>query len=507
MIINGDCIEEMQKLIDQGVQVDAVVTDPPYHLQSIVDRFGKTSLSDDTKTSERARGRSDGYARMSAGGFMGQEWDGGDIAFRAETWRLAWELLKPGGHLLAFSASRNYHRMAVAIEDAGFEIRDQMMWLYGSGFPKSHNISKSLDKLGGKLGKSVLELKIKLIEAVEKCSKTRKQIDTECGFRATNYLTLPKDDKKYDPWVDLLPNDDKWQKMKFVIGMDNSLDEIFTSATRDIVGVRKISKGVAFTSEGLSEIDITAPATDQAKQWEGWGTALKPAHEPIAVGRKPLSESTVAKNVLKHGTGGINIDASRIPTNLDDDNLRPNALNHNKTKAADIYSKYKVGADVQTQDNGYHSTKGRFPANIMHDGSEVITDGFPNTKSGKDKNPTTKNVSGFFGQDMGYYSKDANYGDEGSASRFFYCPKVSKKERGENNKHPTVKPQELMKYLVRLVTPKGGTVLDPFMGSGSTGMAAKDLGFDFIGIEKSEEYFKICQERIDETNPLSEFFD
>ena len=316
MIINGDCIEEMQKLIDQGVQVDAVVTDPPYHLQSIVDRFGKTSLSDNTKTSERARGRSDGYARMSAGGFMGQEWDGGDIAFRAETWRLAWELLKPGGHLLAFSASRNYHRMAVAIEDAGFESRDQMMWLYGSGFPKSHNIGKNVDKTLGNVGKN---------------------------------------------------------------------------------------------------------------EWEGWGTALKPAHEPIAVGRKPISESTVAKNVLKHKTGAINIDASRIKSS--------------------------------------ESIDGKFPANIMHDGLQ---------------------------QDW---------------ARFFYCPKVSKKERGENNKHPTVKPQELMKYLVRLVTPKGGTVLDPFMGSGSTGMAAKDLGFDFIGIEKSEDYFKICQERIEQINPLGEFLE
>ena len=316
MIINGDCIEEMQKLIDQGVQVDAVVTDPPYHLQSIVDRFGKTSLSDNTKTSERARARGDGYARMSAGGFMGQEWDGGDIAFRAETWRLAWELLKPGSHLLAFSASRNYHRMAVAIEDAGFEIRDQMMWLYGSGFPKSHNIGKNVDKTLGNVGKN---------------------------------------------------------------------------------------------------------------EWEGWGTALKPAHEPIAVGRKPISESTVAKNVLKHRTGAINIDASRIES--------------------------------------VEVVEGRFPANIMHDGLQ---------------------------QDW---------------ARFFYCPKVSKKERGENNKHPTVKPQELMKYLVRLVTPKGGTVLDPFMGSGSTGMAAKDLGFDFIGIEKSEDYFKICQERIEQINPLREFLD
>ena len=140
LLLNGDCIEQMQKLIDDGVQVDSVVTDPPYHLTSIVKRFGKTSLDDDTKTSQRSRDRSDGYGRLAASGFMGKEWDGGDIAFQPETWELALKLLKPGGHILAFSASRNYHRMAVAIEDAGFEIRDQMMWLYGSGFPKSLNI-------------------------------------------------------------------------------------------------------------------------------------------------------------------------------------------------------------------------------------------------------------------------------------------------------------------------------------------------------------------------------
>jgi len=294
---------------------------------------------------------------MSAGGFMGQEWDGGDIAFRAETWRLAWELLKPGGHLLAFSASRNYHRMAVAIEDGGFEIRDQMMWLYGSGFPKSHNIGKNVDKTLGNVGKN---------------------------------------------------------------------------------------------------------------EWEGWGTALKPAHEPIAVGRKPISESTVAKNVLKHGTGAINIDASRVESDED--------------------------------------VEGRFPANIMHDGSDVVQDIFPKNKN--TRHMSYKRSGGDFIDGIPNQEEKSWFvTEEGSAARYFYCPKVSKKERGENNKHPTVKPQELMKYLVRLVTPKGGTVLDPFMGSGSTGMAAKDLGFDFIGIEKSEDYFKICQERIEQINPLGEFLD
>jgi len=401
MIINGDCIEEMQKLIDQGVQVDAVVTDPPYHLQSIVDRFGKTSLSDNTKTSERARARGDGYARMSAGGFMGQEWDGGDIAFRAETWRLAWKLLKPGGHLLAFSASRNYHRMAVAIEDAGFEIRDQMMWLYGSGFPKSHNIGKNVDKTLGN--------DREVIGTIERGS-VEKAIGKGAGYTA----------------------DPANQNNKAMFGY----------------GTETVTKGNT--------------------EWEGWGTAIKPAHEPIAVGRKPISESTVAKNVLKHGTGAINIDASRVESDED--------------------------------------VEGRFPANIMHDGSDVVQDIFPKNKN--TRHMSYKRSGGDFIDGIPNQEEKSWFvTEEGSAARYFYCPKVSKKERGENNKHPTVKPQELMKYLVRLVTPKGGTVLDPFMGSGSTGMAAKDLGFDFIGIEKSEDYFKICQERIEQINPLGEFLD
>lgn len=394
MIINGDCIEEMQKLIDQGVQVDAVVTDPPYHLQSIVDRFGKEG-------SAPAKQGTDGAFARASSGFMGQEWDGGDVAFRAETWRLAWELLKPGGHLLAFSASRNYHRMAVAIEDAGFEIRDQMMWLYGSGFPKSMNVGKMVDKQlrGVGIGKS----------------------DPKSPLHGTIRQKIDGSNAKHDR------------------------SPLYKTQT----------------VEYEYEYDIS-------KQWEGWGTALKPAHEPIAVGRKPISEGTVAKNVLKHGTGGINIDASRIES--------------------------------------VEGVEGRFPSNIMHDGSDVVQDIFPKNKN--TRHMSYKRSDGDFIDGIPNQEEKSWFvTEEGSAARYFYCPKVSKKERGENNKHPTVKPQELMKYLVRIVTPKGGTVLDPFMGSGSTGMAAKDLGFDFIGIEKSEEYFKICQERIEQINPLGKFLD
>ena len=373
----------MQKLIDDGVQVDSVVTDPPYHLQSIVDRFGKEG-------SVPAQHGTDGAFARASKGFMGQEWDGGDIAFRKETWELALKLLKPGGHLLAFSASRNYHRMAVAIEDAGFEIRDQIMWLYGSGFPKSLNIGKVIDK---KLG------------------NVREKIPD-----------------KYAP-----------RRNKNVSKFNN------------IYGGIKDKHD--FVTKGNTE-------------WEGWGTALKPAHEPIVMARKPLSEKSIADNILKHGTGGINIDGSRVEG-------------------------------------------GRFPANIMHDGSEEVVSGFPEANSARIGNPNNPKRGGnsepLWGMSDGRETHD--YRDSGSSARFFYCPKVPKSERGEDNTHPTVKPQELMKYLCRLVTPNGGTVLDPFMGSGSTGMAAKDEGFEFIGIEREKEYFEIAEKRISNYVPLTEFFE
>jgi site-specific DNA-methyltransferase (adenine-specific) len=383
MLLNEDCLVAMQKLIDDGVQVDSVVTDPPYHLQSIVDRFGKEG-------SAPAQHGTDGAFARASKGFMGQEWDGGDIAFRKETWELALKLLKPGGHLLAFSASRNYHRMAVAIEDAGFEIRDQIMWLYGSGFPKSLNIGKVIDK---KLG------------------NVREKIPD-----------------KYAP-----------RRNKNVSKFNN------------IYGGIKDKHD--FVTKGNTE-------------WEGWGTALKPAHEPIVMARKPLSEKSIADNILKHGTGGINIDGSRVEG-------------------------------------------GRFPANIMHDGSEEVVSGFPEANSARIGNPNNPKRGGnsepLWGMSDGRETHD--YRDSGSSARFFYCPKVPKSERGEDNTHPTVKPQELMKYLCRLVTPNGGTVLDPFMGSGSTGMAAKDEGFEFIGIEREKEYFEIAEKRISNYVPLTEFFE
>ena len=376
LLNNGDCIEVMQRLIDDGVQVDSVVTDPPYHLTSIVERFGKEG-------SAPAQEGTDGAFARASKGFMGKEWDGGDIAFRQETWELAYKLLKPGGHLLAFSASRNYHRMAVAIEDAGFEIRDQIMWIYGSGFPKSHNIGKAID-------------------AIEKTGKS-----TPKALRETRM----GDD--YEP-----------------------------------TGQKDYAKGRMFSSD----IENDNHEHKVNNDWKGWGTALKPAHEPIVMARKPLLEKSIAENVLKHGTGGINIDGCRVG---------------NEERTHKGMSSLGVMHDDDWKPKDIEVTsKGRFPANVMHSGLNT------------------------------------------EWARYFYCPKVSQEERNnaDTNTHPTVKPQELMKYLCRLVTPKGGTVLDPFMGSGSTGMAAKDEGFDFIGIEKEQEYFDIANARIKVTAPLMEFF-
>ena len=392
--------------------VDAVVTDPPYHFNTIVERFGK-------EDSAPAQFGTDGAFKRASTGFMGKEWDGGDIAFDPMTWSLCLGLLKPGGHLIAFSASRNYHRMAVAIEDAGFEIRDQIMWIYGSGFPKSHNIGKQVDKIQGN--------------------------DREVLGENPNH--------------------------------------------RPISGVNY--EGVyAGKNTGAKEL------TKGDSEWEGWGTALKPAHEPIVLARKPISEKSIADNVLKWGTGGINIDGCRIEgndakypdTNPDfkdvgakskeaigidklsfgqTENVKRKRANRNPRTDESVFNKSTTGFKSETQEFADADPRGRFPANIMHDGLDE------------------------------------------SWAKYFYCPKTSKSERHNSaikNTHPTVKPVELMKYLCRLVTPKDGTVLDPFMGSGSTGMAAKDEGFDFIGIEKEREYYEIAEARIKKTAPLMDFF-
>ena len=374
MLVNiqlGDCLNQM-RILDKA-SIDSIVTDPPYGLS-----------------------------------FMGKGWDHGvpGVEFWAEALRVA----KPGAHLIAFGGTRTYHRLACAIEDAGWEIRDCVMWVYGSGFPKSHDVSKAIDKAAG---------------------AERERIR---GVRSA------------------------------VVGATYAGDE--------------------WSREFKDSVLSANPITDAARQWSGWGTALKPAWEPIIVARKPLV-GTVAENVLAHGTGGINVDGCRVAHDEDCRMMAPSQANidnpsekHRQAGRREAVLELKPG--------------GRWPANLIHDGSDEVVGLFPSDK-------------------------------QGSAARFFYCAKASKADRDEGceglekkaagglsgrnngslgtitlsrNVHPTVKPTALMRYLCRLVTPPGGTVLDPFCGSGSTGKAAILEGFRFIGIEREAEYVEIAKARV-----------
>ena len=371
-LLHGDCLEQMKTLDDNSV--DSIVSDPPYGIS-----------------------------------FMAKKWDY-DVP-SVEVWREAMRVLKPGGHALIACGTRTQHRMVVNIEDAGFEIRDVVSWIYGSGFPKSLNISKALDKAAG-AEREVVGKRVRM-----------------------------GDSKSYSS--------------------DNT-------------------KSLKCTSEDVG--DITAPATESAKQWDGWGTALKPACEFFTLCRKPLSEKTIAKNVLKWGVGGINIDGCRVGTETI------------KTCGGDkfpaVYGKYKTAEESTHQ--------GRFPANLIHSGEQEVLELFPETKTGSIK-PHKNEGSSF------QASKEitgSHKGDSGSAARFFYCPKASKKDRNEGNNHPTVKPTALMAYLCRLITPTGGVVLDPYMGSGSTGKAAVQEGFSFVGCELDKDYFDIATARVNNEEHL-----
>lgn len=401
-ILQGDCKERLKELHDNSV--DAIITDPPYEL-----------------------------------GFMGKKWDNTGIAYNVDMWRECLRVLKPGGHLLAFGGTRTYHRMAVAIEDAGFEVRDMIEWVYGSGFPKSLNIGKAVDKLQG-----------------------NERIKTgEIKHHAQKGVAVAEE--------------------------------------RGAIG------GGAFGQAKDEEI------TKGNSEWEGWGTALKPSHEPICMARKPISEKTVAENCLKYGTGGINIDESRVET---DGSPRKGGATTNGNLG------WKPSKEIYTD--------GRFPANLIHDNSEEVRECFPETTHAGNKkaSPADKGMFGIGREDFrNTYGNDGN-----SASRFFksiiYQAKASKSERNKGcdgleekqyshdgrdkeienpyqrnksvatNNHPTVKPIALMEYLIKMVTPRGGIVLDPFAGSGTTLVACKQNGYHYIGIELTEEYTLIIKARL-----------
>jgi site-specific DNA-methyltransferase (adenine-specific) len=420
-------------------------------------------------------------------------------------WAECLRVLKPGGHLLAFSGTRTYHRMASAIEDAGFEVRDMIEWVYGSGFPKSLNIGKAVDKLQGN--------KREISGYEERFGREGRKAN--CGFKE---------------------------------------EYVGASGTQDQSAMKP----------------IMLPVSEEAKQWEGWGTALKPAHEPICMARKPLAEKTVAENCLKYRTGGINIDESRVEGKLEGD---PNRFA--KTDGGS-FNKFSYAEPIVRNE-------GRFPANLIHDNSDEVKECFPESKSQGHWSKTKTTGFGEFGNGSSEYlgvgEKDkeggnasrffksikqpytykgkeyevegfvksckpqapSNYNDEGSPARYFksiiYTAKASKSERNKGceeleekeytmsstpkrqfidgvqqavdfttkplsnkNNHPTVKPIALMEYLIKMVTPKGGVVLDPFAGSGSTLVAAKENGFNYIGIELTEEYIPIIEARLKDIN-------
>ena len=387
---HGDCLEVLRSLPD--CSVDSVVTDPPYGLS-----------------------------------FMGKKWDYDVPA--VEVWQECLRVLKPGGHLLAFAGTRTQHRMAVRIEDAGFEIRDMIAWVYGSGFPKSLDVSKAIDKAAGAERTEVVG--------------------------------------RYQP-----------------PGMDKPWN--LTQA--------KDERGVGIFASSRNNLDITAPATDAARQWQGWGTALKPALEPITVARKPLV-GTVAENVMEHGTGAINVDGCRVGT----DGESRKICNYASQGSQGCITHTGVAGHSGREYSERVETAGRWPANLIHDGSEEVLRAFPQAPGQQGDLKETgrpRPSSGRFGDMAPPHAHPARVESEKSAARFFYCAKASKKDRDEGNGHPTVKPTDLMRYLCRLVTRPGGTVLDPFTGSGSTGKAAMLEGFRFIGIERDPKYFAIASDRI-----------
>jgi site-specific DNA-methyltransferase (adenine-specific) len=416
----GGCLDVLKTL--DAESIDAIVTDPPYGLA-----------------------------------FMGKKWD--YDAPSTDIWQECLRVLKPGGHLLAFAGTRTQHRMACRIEDAGFEIRDMIAWVYGSGFPKSLDVSKAIDKAAG--------------------------------------------------------------------------------AERDVVGYSQGRSGpIHGGGQSVGSPDpITAPATPGAQQWAGWGTALKPALEPITLARKPLI-GTVAENVLEHGTGAINVDGCRVEAGPDYEaaGFGPR-YGHTSGNRAHGDSRpwiaQKIANGVAVKNSEPH-TQGRWPANFIHDGSDEVVRLFPQSKSTGGQASVAKGYGEFGGGSRVIEDRDPGFGDSGSAARFFYCPKASKAEReagleemesihrvngnkwtdqdyrvtnGERpptaesgprtNHHPTVKPIDLMAYLCRLITPPSGTILDPFTGSGSTGVAALREGFKFIGIELNPEYAEIARKRIE----------
>jgi len=565
-LINGDCLEKLKELPDNSV--DSVVTDPPYEL-----------------------------------GFMGKSWDNTGIANNPLMWAECLRVLKPGGHLLAFSGTRTYHRMAVAIEDAGFEVRDMIEWVYGSGFPKSLNIGKAVDKIAPRLGQFD-EFAGHLSEQIKTRGKTQKEIASLFPSRTGGLTGCVWN------WANgaNVPTVAQWNILKPLLGLSDDFLPLIEriEREREVVGKNKncgTEKSNGDSMFGIGAVGKEVNITKGTSEWEGWGTALKPAHEPICMARKPLAEKTVAENVLKYGTGGINIDESRVGTE-----------EMKFTKASSLGNNLNMEGGKAQEDYIGEDKIGRFPANLIHDNSEEVIECFPNeserffksiiyqaksSKSERNKGLDcylTVKYNGVITDNNKALCKDENMVavqllqkviseqelvsfniDESGVNIMGQCHQdslstiltetkriielkiynllmlslinestqvansemevggnlaesvadlkrwlltttkgnqelalgasrvvcrmlslISEEEnwKQKTNIHSTVKPIALMEYLIKMVTPKGGTVLDPFMGSGSTGVACKQNGYSFIGIDMTDEYIEIAKARI-----------
>ena len=514
-LFHGDNREQLKHLADNSI--DSIVCDPPYEL-----------------------------------GFMGKRWDSTGIAYDLTVWTECLRVLKPGGHLIAFGGTRTYHRMTVAIEDAGFEIRDCIMWLYGSGFPKSLAIDKAIDKQRHDRAQ-VYQVTAWIREARDNAGLSNGDIDKAFGFHGMAGHWTSSASQPSVPTLEQIPPllalfgmtlDDVPEDIRTLIWTLNGnagdpgkawyQREVVTEKRSDMFGEYEVEDirtmtntkesriGMPLQKNTKHQITLTAPATDLAKQWHGWGTALKPAVEPAVLARKPLI-GTVADNVTAWGVGGINVDGCRV--GLSDGESAPSGSGKRDSVGGVSYNLKDWIAPNGGNGGNTTPASGRWPANVILDESagEAL-----DAQSGWSRSSATPRHNGNFKSfSKGHETAHTTHGhsDSGGASRFFYTAKASKAEREaglegmeiknnmrvnaprENeeekhathraNHHPTVKPIALMRYLVRLVTPKDGTVLDPFMGSGSTGCAAMCEGMNFVGIELSEEYLEIARRRIE----------
>jgi DNA modification methylase len=476
-LLKGDCLKQLKKLKDNSV--DSIVTDPPYGLS-----------------------------------FMGKKWD--YQVPSVEVWRECLRVLKPGGHVLSFCGTRTYHRMVVNMEDAGFEIRDQLQWIYGQGFPKSLDISKAIDKAGGV---SPREQAVLLKAKRESARMSREEVALKVGCTPSSVRDWEEGRARASgrPLEFIVPSEDYRAKLADLLGYtaDERLLIGTTTDRRDDGSVMGLRHSGQIRSGGN---------TDDAKKWSGWGTALKPANEPICLARKPL-DGTVVANVLKHGVGGINVDGCRI----EGEKRHPG----NYTAGSGGFG----GAIGKIDRSNFDVSLGRFPSNVLLDevAAEMLDEQTGERKSGGSKHERSQKmgVTSLGGSGERQTRREP---DSGGASRFFYVAKASKRERNAGlegmplkkrssankmmgdagpmktgsgndrtteflNHHPTVKPVALMQYLVRLITPKGGVCLDPFMGSGTTGVACVKEKVKFIGCELSEEYLEIARRRITSTKP------